>query len=1089
MRRRALISTMLAAVATSLVLCPSAGAAVSLSFSEVSREPAAVASNDEYADYLVKVKNTGDEVTTGTVTVSLALPSGLHLNKASGSGWSCSTATLSCTRAASIAAGAEAPQLKFEVWIYPDLAPPTVNAEFTASGGGSGGAASATDVLVLEPAIPFDFIDLKAGAFDDDGDPHTQAGGHPFRATSSFSFTTHTTPDRNRTPVESLRDLFLELPPGFIGNPENGAGVCTVPEVKATSNFGVVCPEAAVVGGIGIDAPASGFFDQTEPIYRVVPEEGFVAAFAAKPIDQSTLTIVIRVRLRSNGDYGVTAVSPLPPQWPELAGVNFATLCGFGAKTTPGSFQPKFAGCKEPTDPGAWSSPFLTNQTKCAGGEPSTAGIMDSFQNVGGLNAEGFPDRSDPAWKSREAKSPEITGCEPLTEAWVGQGPSPTKPSFEFDTTTTRAAAPAAYSARLHIPQEGLLDHDGLATSHLKNTTVTLPRGLALNPSAAAGLGACSEAQIGLVSKHPVRFNTTSEGCPQDSKLGTVRVSTPVLDKPLKGAVFLAAQDHNALDARFAIYLVIEDRETGVVAKLAGKVEPSNSEEGRITATFLDNPQVPVEDLEVSFFDGDRASLANPDVCGAYTTRTELTPWSAADPEAPLPSEIAVSEDSVAIDAPPAGQAACPATKAQRPFNLGFSAGSANPLAGAYSPFTLRMTRPDGNQELDQVIVSTPPGFLAALRGVAICPEGALAVALAKSGKQELASPSCPAASQVGTTTIGAGAGPQPFYVKTGRIYLTGPYKGGPASLAFVVPAVAGPFDLGVQVVRTALQIDPRTGQVTAKADPIPKILDGVPLQVRDVRVDLDRPSFALNPTSCEPMAIKAQVSGASGALANLDSRFQVGGCEKLAFKPNLKIQLHGGTRRAAYQRLEATVTYPGGSGYANIARAAVTLPHSSFLAQEHIRTVCTRVQFAAKACPAGSIYGHATAITPLLDQPLTGPVYLRSSSNPLPDLVAALRGPDAQPVEVEVAGRTDSKGGGIRNTFDLVPDAPVSRFDLKLFGGKKSLIVNSRDLCKGRKQLATVRLKAHNGMTRNFRTAVGNDCGRKKGKKGAKRR
>jgi hypothetical protein len=320
--------------------------------------------------------------------------------------------------------------------------------------------------------------------------------------------------------------------------------------------------------------------------------------------------------------------------------------------------------------------------------------------------------------------------------------------------------------------------------------------------------------------------------------------------------------------------------------------------------------------------------------------------------------------------------------------------------------------------------------------------------------------------------------------VKTGKVYLSGPYKGAPLSFTFVVPAVAGPFDLGVQLVRTALEINPKTAAVTAASDPIPQILDGVPLQIRDIRVDIDRPNFTLNPTSCAVMSVDGALSGASGGKSNPTSHFQVGGCDNLGFKPQLKLALHGGTKRAAYQRLEATVTARPGD--ANIARAAVTLPHSAFLAQEHIRTVCTRVQFAADACPPGSVYGHATAITPLFGEPLSGPVYLRSSSNPLPDLVVALRGPDSMPVEVELAGRTDSVNGGIRNTFDIVPDAPVSKFTLRLFGGKKSLIVNSRDLCKAT-QRATVQMGAQNGLEHNFRPVVTNDCGKKKGGKGKK--
>jgi hypothetical protein len=312
-----------------------------------------------------------------------------------------------------------------------------------------------------------------------------------------------------------------------------------------------------------------------------------------------------------------------------------------------------------------------------------------------------------------------------------------------------------------------------------------------------------------------------------------------------------------------------------------------------------------------------------------------------------------------------------------------------------------------------------------------------------------------------------------------GKAYLTGPYKGAPLSIAVLTPAVAGPFDLGTVVVRNRVYVNPKTAQITVVSDPIPTILQGIPLDVRDIRVGIDRPNFTLNPTNCEPMAITAQVTGVSGAVANLSNRFQVGDCAALGFKPRLQLQLHGGTRRAAYQRLTATVS--ARSGDANIARAAVTLPHSEFLAQEHIRTVCTRVQFAAHSCPKGSIYGKARAVTPLLDQPLEGPVYLRSSDNPLPDLVVALKGPDSQPIEIELAGRTDSVHGGIRNTFDVVPDAPVSKFTLQLFGGKKSLIVNSRDLCKGPKQRATANFTGHNGKVRYFRPVVENDCGKKK--------
>ncbi len=398
----------------------------------------------------------------------------------------------------------------------------------------------------------------------------------------------------------------------------------------------------------------------------------------------------------------------------------------------------------------------------------------------------------------------------------------------------------------------------------------------------------------------------------------------------------------------------------------------------------------------------------------------------------------------------------------------------------------MRLARDDGSQEIKGLSATLPPGLTGRLAGVARCTEAQIAQARARSkpgdGVLEQSSPSCPVSSEVGSVEVSAGAGPVPFRTG-GKVYLAGPYRGAPVSLVVIAPAVAGPFDLGAVVIRNSLNIDPVTAQVTVKSDPIPTILEGIPLDVRSVEVSVSRGDFTLNPTSCDPMSIGASAAGLVSETA-LSQRFQVGECEALGFKPNLALRLHGGTERADYQRLVATVTYPQGGAYANLARAAVTLPHSMFLAQNHIRTICTRVQFAAKACPQGSIYGQVTVTTPLLDEPLSGPVYLRSSSNPLPDLVMAVRGPDSLPVEAEVVGRIDSKDGGIRNSFELVPDVPLSKVVLRMQGGAKSLIVNSRDLCTGPKQRATARFVAQNGKRRDFRPVVANDC-KKKGKKG----
>jgi hypothetical protein len=386
----------------------------------------------------------------------------------------------------------------------------------------------------------------------------------------------------------------------------------------------------------------------------------------------------------------------------------------------------------------------------------------------------------------------------------------------------------------------------------------------------------------------------------------------------------------------------------------------------------------------------------------------------------------------------------------------------------------VELQRPDGSQRFSELSVSPPPGVLAKLAGTASCPDAALAAAPAKSGRAEQASPSCPPASELGNVVAAAGAGPAPFRAP-GKAYLTGPYKGAPLSISIITPAVAGPFDLGTVVVRSAAHVDPATARVTVKSDPLPRILQGIPLDIRSATVSIDRPQFILNPTSCDPTAVAAQLFSTLGQGASLASRFQLAECGRLPFKPRLSLRLKGKTKRGGYQAVRAVLRPRPGD--ANISRTVVRFPKSAFVAQEHIRTICTRVQWAADACPPGSVYGKALAITPLLDYPLRGKVYLRSSDNELPDAIADLRGPAHQPIRVEVAIRNDSAKGALRNTVTAAPDAPVSYFRLELFGGKKGLIVNSRNLCKGKKQRAAVKLGAHNGRALSLRPVVRNSC------------
>jgi hypothetical protein len=518
------------------------------------------------------------------------------------------------------------------------------------------------------------------------------------------------------------------------------------------------------------------------------------------------------------------------------------------------------------------------------------------------------------------------------------------------------------------------------------------------------------------------------------------------------------------------------------VVKLAAEVQIGK--DGQLTTTVEESPQVPFEDFKLDFFGGARAPLRTPSTCDSnpsttaadpYETTSSLTPWSA--PESGPP---ATPSDPYKIEAGPNGHP-CANTEAAKPNAPAFEAGTEKPLASAFSPFTLHLHREDGSQNFSALNVNLPPGLIGKLAGVGECTDAQLAAAASKTGAAEQASPSCPASSRIGTVNVGAGAGPSPFNAG-GVAYLAGPYKGAPLSVAIITPALAGPFDLGTVVVRNALHIDPETAQVSVVSDPIPTSLQGIQLDIRSIDVNLDRPQFTLNPTNCERFAVSGEEISSQGNAASLTSPFQVGECSKLGFKPKLSLRLSGKTKRTGHPALRARLSYPQKGAYANIARAQVTLPHSEFLDQAHIGTVCTRVQFAANACPAASIYGHARAVTPLLDQPLEGNVYLRSSSNKLPDLVAALGGQ----INVDLDGRIDTgKGGGIRNTFSVVPDAPVSKFVLSMQGGKRGLLVNSENLCGPHaKTHALAHFVAQNGKVSDTTPLIANSCKTKSHKK-----
>jgi hypothetical protein len=612
------------------------------------------------------------------------------------------------------------------------------------------------------------------------------------------------------------------------------------------------------------------------------------------------------------------------------------------------------------------------------------------------------------------------------------------------------------------IPQQEKLGT--LAQSDLKDITVDLPKGMSLNPSAANGLGSCSSAQIGIDPTTGVP-NEAKPTCPADSQIGSVEVETPLLPQKLPGHVYLATPHDNPFDSLVAIYATIEDPLSGTLIKLPGKVELDEAT-GQIHTSFDNDPQIPFTHFKLRFFSGAGASLRTPAVCGRYATSSTVQGWSGNPAVHP--------SDEYEISTSPAG-GPCPTASGSEANSPSFDAGTASAIAASYSPFVFNLRREDGSQEISKISLTAPPGLTGKLAGVPYCPDSAIEAARGKSGQEEQSNPSCPSASELGSVIAGAGAGPALYYAK-GSAYLAGPYEGAPLSMAFITPAVAGPFDLGTIVVRAPLRIDPVTGQISAATDEIPHILDGIPLDLRSIQLRLDRSQFTKNGTSCNPFTITGSALSTLGNSTALSQHFQLGECLALPFKPTLAIRLTGGTKRSGNPALTGTLTMPEG---ANLAGLSVALPHSEFLDQSHIGTVCTRVQFAegngnGEKCPAASVYGYATATSPLVGYALEGPVFLRSSSNPLPDLILALHGPPSQPIAVDVVGRIDSVHGGIRTSFENTPDLPVSSVVLSMAGGKQSLLENSTNICKGNPR-ATAEFTAQNGKTLQLRPALVN--------------
>ncbi len=847
-----------------------------------------------------------------------------------------------------------------------------------------------------------------------------QAAGHPPFAITDFMLNTSSTAPFVNFPEGFVKDIVVDTPEGLSVNPEATAAKCTVEELKANpptcSPLSLVGSAYLTVAGQGppctsppLPVEACPVARAKLPVYNLVPFEGVpsMVGFPTSAPGEPTIIVGSLSPVDQHVTFTISNIHP-PDGTAEHPPIIGSRLVFEGNKGAPFG-----------------NGTYLTNPSVC--GAPQTAELhVDQQTEPGKFVTKSF------------------------TTPFAGEGCDkvPFEPTIET-TVNSSTDSPDPSTISIEIPFD---PSEPIANSYLKVAKVKLPEGMGLNPSVANGLETCTNNQFAYHTNDPIQ-------CPAASEIGTVDVETPSLPPgSLHGKVYAAQPESNdpTTGKQFRVFLTVESERYGVNVRLKGQIFP-NLQTGQLTAVVEENPQATFSSFQIHITGGPRGALTTPDTCGPHKTTTALTPWS-GNADATPSGEFTLDNK--------AGGGPCPKTLGERPFSPTYNAGTQATKAGAFSPFDLHVTRPDGAQEIRKIEATLPPGMVAKLKGTEYCPQASIDAAGSQSGANEIAHPSCPSNSQIGKVDIGVGSG-TPFHTP-GTAYLAGPYKGAPISMVFVVPAVAGPYDLGTDVVRAAAFVDPETAEVHAVSDPIPYIFGGVKLDIRSIDISVNRPNFTVNPTTCrEPFSVRSSIFGGGSDPANpgawfeskQSSEFRATECKALQFKPKFFPKILGGknaTKRAANPKFQATLEARGGD--ANLRRAAFILPRATILDQSHIKTICTRVQLAANECPKNSIYGHAKATSPLLDGELKGPVYLTSSSNTLPDLLVNLRGQ----VPIQLRGVISSEHGRLKTVFNNTPDVAVSKFVLTMKGGDKGLLVNSRNLCSGQTN-GFLNLKAQN--------------------------
>jgi hypothetical protein len=998
---------------------PSMAAAQSPHWSILSEsEPTYFKAGDASDAYVLIIRNDGAAPTShgSGVTVADTLPRGVTATGVSARGeaangnglpkyeMTCATVPVRCTYEEGLSRGAVLAGATIVVTITVSIEAGVQSLEAnsaTVSGGGAPSASTRASTPIDAEPVPFGLSLFDAGIADEDGNAQTQAGSHPYELTASLAFNVSA---REEPPSEeplasaAVKDLEVAFPPGLVGNP-NAVPQCSQ---QAFLELEVLnCPLDSQVGTVKPFFYGS-FHSAVYPVFNVIPPTGEPAelGFSVAGIGH----IPMFFHLRGNGEYGLTAsLNDIPESGPLQGAI--LTLWGVPADGNhdlerEGTFgqgheqdgefcKPSVkveAGVERQVScpSGIAAKPFLTLPSRCQASPLSVGVEMDSWESLG------------PPFQSLSAELADnaITGCQQLSFT----------PSLALTPETTQAGAPSGYTIDVHVPQNE--NPTALATPDLRKAVVSLPAGVVLSPSVAGGLQDCSEEQFAVSS-------LTAASCPAASQIGTVKIVTPILSSPLEGQVFLGEPDcapctpGDAQEGRL-MRLLLQAQGSGVTVKLEGS-GAIDQQTGQLTATFNESPQLPFEQLKLTLDGGANAPLANGSTCGVpLAAASQLTPYSSETPAEPTSEPFELS--------------GCPPPR----FDLSFLAGTTNNQAGAFSPLTVAVSRADQDEALQRIAVQLPPGLLGMLAKVQLCAE-----AQAQAG-------ACGSQSEVGSATVIAGPGADPVSLD-GHVYLTGPYGGAPFGLSILVPAVAGPFNLGTIDVRARIDVDPRTAALTITSDPLPQSLDGIPLQIKTVNLDIDRAGFIFNPTNCQPLGITATLQSSDDALASVSSRFQAANCATLAFKPRLTGLTHAKTSKAGgaylHMRLEAT------PGQANIADVKVDIPGRLPVRLTTLQHACLAAVLDANpaSCPAASVLGSVTVLTPVLRQPLVGPVYLVShGGSQTPDIEFVLQG---ERVTVDVLGRTSVKHGVLSAAFSSLPDVPISTLGLVLGAGPHSLL------------------------------------------------